>query len=146
MAASVWNRCMTAAVKVKRVSPSFSGKHIYICLRGGNILLKHSFRRPYLLWHRYMTILQIQACPGFILLANLLSISPERLTQCSLRYLSLLKGCWGRANVINACNYTTRLTVFTARRWLLSAAYTDTKLWEARETEPQNLGKNKTVA
>eukprot|EP00066_Takifugu_rubripes_P008612 XP_003974922.1 PREDICTED: 28S ribosomal protein S27, mitochondrial [Takifugu rubripes] len=50
MAASVWNRCMTAAVKVIRVSPSFS-----------------------------------------------------------------------------------------ARRWLLSAAYTDTKLWESRETEPQNL-------
>lgn len=40
-------------------------------------------------------------------------------------------------------NYLTLSNVFTARRWLLSAAYTDTKLWEARETEPQNLGKNK---
>ncbi|GLD54153.1 28S ribosomal protein S27, mitochondrial [Lates japonicus] len=28
---------------------------------------------------------------------------------------------------------------FSARRWLLSAAYTDTKLWEAREKDPQNL-------
>uniref|UniRef100_UPI003AB0E932 small ribosomal subunit protein mS27 n=1 Tax=Centroberyx gerrardi TaxID=166262 RepID=UPI003AB0E932 len=27
----------------------------------------------------------------------------------------------------------------SARRWLLSAAYTDTKLWEAREKDPQNL-------
>ncbi|XP_008284845.1 small ribosomal subunit protein mS27 isoform X2 [Stegastes partitus] len=27
----------------------------------------------------------------------------------------------------------------SARRWLLSAAYTDTKVWEARETEAQNL-------
>ncbi|KAE8291826.1 28S ribosomal protein S27, mitochondrial [Larimichthys crocea] len=27
----------------------------------------------------------------------------------------------------------------SARRWLLSAAYTDTKLWEARERDPQNL-------
>ncbi|XP_047449109.1 28S ribosomal protein S27, mitochondrial [Mugil cephalus] len=27
----------------------------------------------------------------------------------------------------------------SARRWLLSAAYTDTKVWEARETDPQNL-------
>ncbi|CAG09585.1 unnamed protein product, partial [Tetraodon nigroviridis] len=28
---------------------------------------------------------------------------------------------------------------FSARRWLLSAAYTDTRMWEAREPEPQNL-------
>ncbi|KAM8866114.1 small ribosomal subunit protein mS27 [Synchiropus picturatus] len=28
---------------------------------------------------------------------------------------------------------------FSARRWLLSAAYTDTKLWETREKDPQNL-------
>ncbi|XP_074527391.1 small ribosomal subunit protein mS27 [Halichoeres trimaculatus] len=28
---------------------------------------------------------------------------------------------------------------FSARRWLLSAAYTDTKLWESREKDPQNL-------
>ncbi|KAF3851242.1 hypothetical protein F7725_013014 [Dissostichus mawsoni] len=28
---------------------------------------------------------------------------------------------------------------FSARRWLLSAAYTDTKVWEARENEPLNL-------
>ncbi|XP_031161201.1 28S ribosomal protein S27, mitochondrial [Sander lucioperca] len=28
---------------------------------------------------------------------------------------------------------------FSARRWLLSAAYTDTKVWEAREKDPQNL-------
>ncbi|CAN9513065.1 unnamed protein product [Ophioblennius macclurei] len=28
---------------------------------------------------------------------------------------------------------------FSARRWLLSAAYTDTQLWEAREKDPQNL-------
>ncbi|KAK5871018.1 hypothetical protein PBY51_003921 [Eleginops maclovinus] len=28
---------------------------------------------------------------------------------------------------------------FSARRWLLSAAYTDTKVWEAREKEPLNL-------
>ncbi|KAM3610174.1 uncharacterized protein V6R79_000086 [Siganus canaliculatus] len=27
----------------------------------------------------------------------------------------------------------------SARRWLLSAAYTDTKVWEAREKDPQNL-------
>uniref|UniRef100_A0A3Q3WQE0 Small ribosomal subunit protein mS27 n=1 Tax=Mola mola TaxID=94237 RepID=A0A3Q3WQE0_MOLML len=27
----------------------------------------------------------------------------------------------------------------TARRWLLSAAYTDTKLWETRERDPQNI-------
>nr|XP_054587553.1 28S ribosomal protein S27, mitochondrial [Nothobranchius furzeri] len=27
----------------------------------------------------------------------------------------------------------------TAKRWLLSPAYTDTKLWEAREKDPQNL-------
>uniref|UniRef100_A0A8C7ZP79 Small ribosomal subunit protein mS27 n=1 Tax=Oryzias sinensis TaxID=183150 RepID=A0A8C7ZP79_9TELE len=31
------------------------------------------------------------------------------------------------------------LSVFTARRWLLSAAYTDPKVWEARMTEPHNL-------
>ncbi|KAM4615872.1 small ribosomal subunit protein mS27 [Polymixia lowei] len=29
--------------------------------------------------------------------------------------------------------------IFTARRCLLSAAYTDTNLWEAREKDPQNL-------
>lgn len=46
----------------------------------------------------------------------------------------------------NAFNYVAPLTVSTARRWLLSAAYPDTKLWEARETEPQNLGKNRSVA
>ncbi|KAM7415996.1 hypothetical protein PAMA_018190 [Pampus argenteus] len=28
---------------------------------------------------------------------------------------------------------------FSARRWLLSAAYTDTKVWEAREKDPQNM-------
>ncbi|XP_059193181.1 28S ribosomal protein S27, mitochondrial [Centropristis striata] len=28
---------------------------------------------------------------------------------------------------------------FSGRRWLLSAAYTDTKVWEAREKDPQNL-------
>ncbi|XP_035763282.1 28S ribosomal protein S27, mitochondrial-like [Neolamprologus brichardi] len=27
----------------------------------------------------------------------------------------------------------------SARRWLLSAAYTDSKMWEAREKDPQNL-------
>ncbi|XP_075955651.1 small ribosomal subunit protein mS27 [Anarhichas minor] len=27
----------------------------------------------------------------------------------------------------------------SARRWMLSAAYTDTKVWEAREKDPQNL-------
>lgn len=36
------------------------------------------------------------------------------------------------------------LFVFPARRWLLSAAYTDTKEWEAREKDPQNLGETTT--
>lgn len=34
------------------------------------------------------------------------------------------------------------LFVFAARRWLLSAAYADSKLWEATERDPQSLGKS----
>ncbi|XP_043966503.1 28S ribosomal protein S27, mitochondrial [Gambusia affinis] len=47
---------------------------------------------------------------------------------------SVLKRCVTAAVKVKALSPS-----FTARRWLLSAAYTDTKLWEERENDPQNL-------
>ncbi|XP_008334226.1 small ribosomal subunit protein mS27 [Cynoglossus semilaevis] len=47
---------------------------------------------------------------------------------------SVLKRCVTAAVKVNRLSPS-----FTARRWLLSAAYTDTKLWESREKDPQNL-------
>ncbi|KAM4745615.1 small ribosomal subunit protein mS27 [Anableps anableps] len=47
---------------------------------------------------------------------------------------SVLKRCVAAAVKVKGLSPS-----FTARRWLLSAAYTDTKLWEEREKDPQNL-------
>ncbi|RVE68049.1 hypothetical protein OJAV_G00087780 [Oryzias javanicus] len=46
------------------------------------------------------------------------------------------------ASLIKRClslKYKSLPPFLLGRRWLLSAAYTDPKVWEARETEPQNL-------
>ncbi|KAJ7993940.1 hypothetical protein DPEC_G00259890 [Dallia pectoralis] len=48
---------------------------------------------------------------------------------------SVLQRCFGGVKVIHKCGSHR----FIARRCLLSAAYTDTKLWEAREKDHQNL-------
>ncbi|XP_029915034.1 small ribosomal subunit protein mS27 [Myripristis murdjan] len=47
---------------------------------------------------------------------------------------SVLQRCLALAVKVNC-----KSPGFTARRWLLSAAYTDNKLWEGREKDPQNL-------
>ncbi|KAK6306096.1 hypothetical protein J4Q44_G00230210 [Coregonus suidteri] len=48
---------------------------------------------------------------------------------------SVLQRCLGAVKVIHKCGSHS----FIARRCLLSAAYTDTKLWEEREKDNQNL-------
>ncbi|XP_071339442.1 small ribosomal subunit protein mS27 [Trachinotus anak] len=47
---------------------------------------------------------------------------------------SVLKRCVTAAVKVNRLSSS-----FSARRWLLSAAYTDTKVWEAKEKDHQNL-------
>ncbi|XP_030593661.1 small ribosomal subunit protein mS27 [Archocentrus centrarchus] len=47
---------------------------------------------------------------------------------------SVLKRCAAAAVKVKCLSPS-----YSARRWLLSAAYTDTKMWEARAKDPQNL-------
>uniref|UniRef100_A0A3B4YQJ5 Mitochondrial ribosomal protein S27 n=1 Tax=Seriola lalandi dorsalis TaxID=1841481 RepID=A0A3B4YQJ5_SERLL len=49
---------------------------------------------------------------------------------------SVLKRCVTAAVKVNRLS---PVCLSAARRWLLSAAYTDTKVWEAREKDHQNL-------
>lgn len=150
MATSVWNRCVTAAAKC--FSPSFSGEslsylatmkfcfypNIILCLT--SICLPSAVVIPILLAVR-------AKCPKFLLSANYKSttlILPEnprlQLTVLRLTRLKMIILAW--IQPIVTFIYITCLTVFTARRWLLSAAYTDTKLWETRERDPQNIGES----
>ncbi|XP_067084255.1 28S ribosomal protein S27, mitochondrial [Osmerus mordax] len=48
---------------------------------------------------------------------------------------SVLQRCLGAVKVIHKSAYLS----CAGRRWLLSAAYTDTTLWETRKKDPQNL-------
>ncbi|KAL2092886.1 hypothetical protein ACEWY4_012684 [Coilia grayii] len=50
---------------------------------------------------------------------------------------SIVQRCLSSAKVVRKCGTQNYL----ARRCLLSAAYTDSKLWEQRQSEPQNLAK-----
>ncbi|MEQ2220546.1 hypothetical protein ILYODFUR_006513 [Ilyodon furcidens] len=65
-----------------------------------------------------------------------MSTLPPRLYQMvrSKMAASVLKRCVTAAVKVKGLAHS-----FTARRRLLSAAYTDTKLWDEREKEPQNL-------
>lgn len=88
-------------------------------------------------------------CPKFMLLARCelaILILPEKLRfqRTVFTFLKImLPACKQPISVRLVFFYLhDLLSVLTARRWLLSAAYTDTKVWEAREKDPQNLGKS----